>query len=342
MSEDERLPDAGTDEPGLPDESEGAGGDGGRLVRRATLRRGLGIVALLVFLAVVLPFVVYAVPQVVGAEHSYVVLSGSMEPALSPGDVIVVDDVPAEAIERGDVITFTRPGESRTTTHRVVEVVERNGDPAFITKGDNNEDPDPGAVRAANLQGELHSIAGASLVFPLAGYVIQFASTQTGFTLLFGVPLVLLVLNEIWNVVAAASVADDEGTTTDAGATPEKEAEGDGPPVATDPANEGADRPPDSAAASTGSGISFQAGEIRLALVVLAAFLAYSGAVAVLNPGVWTIGVAASVGVAFGLLGGLYLQGKLGSDESADLTPHDRDDGGADPLDDAATEVSDD
>ena len=51
------------------------------------------VIGVLLLIAVVLPFVIYTVPQVVGAEHSYVVLSGSMEPTVDTGSVIVIDDV---------------------------------------------------------------------------------------------------------------------------------------------------------------------------------------------------------------------------------------------------------
>ncbi|MEZ3162562.1 hypothetical protein ABNG03_14590 [Halorubrum sp. RMP-47] len=68
--------------------------------------------------AVMIPFVVFAVPQVVGADQSYVVLLGSIESARSPGDVIIVNSVPASAIERNDVITFGGQDGDTPTTHR--------------------------------------------------------------------------------------------------------------------------------------------------------------------------------------------------------------------------------
>jgi len=68
------------------------------LARRVPWRRLANVVGLVLVLAVVVPFLVYAVPQVVGAEHSYVVLSGSMQPTMNPGDVVVVDDTPASEI----------------------------------------------------------------------------------------------------------------------------------------------------------------------------------------------------------------------------------------------------
>jgi signal peptidase len=189
------------------------------LARRIPWRRLANIVGLLLILAVVVPFLVYAVPQVVGAEQSYVVLSGSMQPAMNPGDAIIVDDVPASEIAEGDVITYAESGSDRPTTHRVIEVVEQNGDTAFRTQGDNNPNPDPSLVTPADLEGKVLSVGGFLVVIPLIGYVIQFASTPLGLVALLILPLGALVVSEIWDVVAAASgggssesaaAADDE------------------------------------------------------------------------------------------------------------------------------------
>jgi signal peptidase len=154
-------------------------------VERSTVVR---VVSTLVVVALVAPFVVYAVPGVVGAEESYIVLTGSMRPAIDPGDVVVVDGVPPSAIERGDVITFTRGGE-QTTTHRVVDVVESNGGVAFVTKGDANEEADAGVVPATAVVGRV------LVVVPVVGHLITAADTQYGFVALVALPLGLLAVD---------------------------------------------------------------------------------------------------------------------------------------------------
>jgi len=156
-----------------------------------TMARWLGILALL---AVVVPFVVYAVPGVVGAEHSFVVLSGSMEPKISPGDAVIVDETDPAAIEEGDVITFVRAEKSVPTTHRVVDVRQRGDQFAFETEGDANEGSDPELVPAANVVGTV------SLTIPLIGHVIHFANTRVGFVVFLLVPLGGLALIEVWSL----------------------------------------------------------------------------------------------------------------------------------------------
>jgi signal peptidase len=282
--------------------------EGGALVDRATLWRAAHVVGLLVLIAVLVPFVIYAVPQVVGAEHSFVVLSGSMEPAMSPGDVIVVEDVDAAAIQQGDVISFTRSDESRPTSHRVIGVVQQDGERRFQTMGDANEDPDQGTVSPAQVEGRVMTVGGSLFVIPVVGYVIRFASTQLGIVALVLVPLTLLVLNEVWNVVSSTrGGSDDEdrsGRDADGSDAPAVVLRGNG----TDGAA-GSDTAADADPGDDSAGITISPTELRIGLGVLLVFAAYAAWIAYATLAVWAIGVAVSVAVAALLLAGLYLFG---------------------------------
>ena len=167
-------------------------------------RRAANILGLLLLAAVISPFVASAVPQVVGADHSYVVLSDSMSPAIEAGGVVFVSEVPTAQIGGDDVITFERGGRESRVTHRVVEVVERDGQRRFRTKGDANEDPDPGLVAPQQVVGVvLFSV-------PYVGYVTSFAQTRFGILALVVVPAVLLVASELWDLLAATAPEEDE------------------------------------------------------------------------------------------------------------------------------------
>lgn len=165
---------------------------------------------LLVLVAVVAPFVVYAVPQVVGATQSYVVLSSSMSPSIHAGDIVVVDSVDPATIEEGDVITYERNDE--LVTHRVIEVTTENGERAFRTQGDANEDPDPTPVPAS-------AVVGTVLFHvPLVGHVIAFGQTALGTVLLVIVPAVLLIVNETYALYQDATIkTDGSGSDSDDG-----------------------------------------------------------------------------------------------------------------------------
>lgn len=176
-------------------------------------RRTLNIVGVMALVAVVLPFVVFAVPQVVGAQQSYVVLSSSMSPTYEAGDAIVVNDVAPENIEEGDVITFQAPskwsgqsGETDLVTHRVVEVVNEEGERSFRTKGDANEESDKQLVPASNVVGQV------SFGIPYIGYATKFGGGTTMQLALIIVPAVLLVVNEIWTLANAARASTDDAT----------------------------------------------------------------------------------------------------------------------------------
>jgi signal peptidase len=179
------------------------------------------VVGSVLVVGLVAAFVVFAVPQVVGANHSYVVLSSSMAPALHAGDAIVVDDVSPRRIERGDVVTFEPPrghGEygSDLVTHRVVEVVKRDDGRYFRTKGDANEDPDRALVPAENVVGRV------SFSLPYLGHVVSFADSDTGLLALVVVPAVLLGLNEGYELWVASR---RDSTETDTPREPDSRAE---------------------------------------------------------------------------------------------------------------------
>ena len=198
------------------------------------------LVALLV--VVIVPFVIYTVPQVVGAEHSYTVLSGSMAPAISTGDVVIVNEVSPTAVEEGDVITYQdgeraaiRDGTSvNIVTHRVIDVAPSEDGPMFKTKGDANEDPDQGRVQASRVIGRV------MFTIPYIGHIVAFASTRLGFMALVGLPVGLLIVGEVYDLARAARntrhraneatdagpQADADGATTDEGAPPRTDVDG--------------------------------------------------------------------------------------------------------------------
>ncbi|MEJ7634286.1 signal peptidase I [Aeromicrobium sp.] len=95
------------------------------------------------------------VPRLAGATP-YTVLTGSMEPGMSAGTLVVVRPVDAKEIGVGTVITFQlESGEPTVVTHRVVgQGADREGRPVFRTQGDANSAPDAMPVRVEQIKGE--------------------------------------------------------------------------------------------------------------------------------------------------------------------------------------------
>ncbi|NHN61160.1 MULTISPECIES: signal peptidase I [Halorussus] len=167
-------------------------------------RKALRVLGLVVLVALVAPFVVTAVPQVVGADASYVVLSSSMSPAIHAGDVVVVNDVSPANVEEGDVVTYQPPSghqlaDVNRVTHRVVGVTSRDGERHFRTKGDANEEADAALVPASNVEGRV------MFHIPFVGRVVSFAQSSLGLLLLVIVPGALLVVSELYDLYVAAT-----------------------------------------------------------------------------------------------------------------------------------------
>ena len=137
-------------------------------------------------LLLVVPILIYGFPLLVGADSSYMVMSGSMNPALLPGDLVIVERVDPSLIQAGDVVTV----ESHVVfTHRVVEVRLEEGAYLFRTKGDANEDPDPKLIQASQIIGKV------ILVFPFSHVY-----TPYGFISLVITPTVLIIAKQMYRV----------------------------------------------------------------------------------------------------------------------------------------------
>lgn len=96
--------------------------------------------------------------------RTYSILSGSMEPEIKTGDLVIVKSANFNQIEVGDVITFKYEG--NIVTHRVINKTEDG----FMTKGDNNNIEDTEVVSSDELIGRV------LFHIPLLGYVTVFLS----------------------------------------------------------------------------------------------------------------------------------------------------------------------
>ena len=118
-----------------------------KLIRRL-LRRLLGTIATLVVMVALAVLVAAALGPRLGLYRTETVLSGSMRPTFSPGDVIVVTPEPTAAIRVGQVVSYQIPiGDHHVESHRVVKLTTRGERPVIETKGDANTAPDPWTAR---------------------------------------------------------------------------------------------------------------------------------------------------------------------------------------------------
>lgn len=112
-------------------------------------------------------------PRLFGIEP-LTVLSGSMEPELKTGSIVYIKAPEnAEALGVGEVITFKLKS-GTIATHRIIEIVEVDGEKAYKTKGDANKTEDGGAVKASDIIGvPVFSI-------PYLGFIAAFIGSKVG------------------------------------------------------------------------------------------------------------------------------------------------------------------
>ncbi|HLS25636.1 MAG TPA: signal peptidase I [Beutenbergiaceae bacterium] len=103
-----------------------------------------GVMTLLLIAALLLALAVAVIPRLMGGA-GLTVLSGSMEPTYSAGDMVVA--VPQETYRIGDVVTFQpTSGDPTLITHRIVGVRAGSEGTEYITRGDANGADDPPIV----------------------------------------------------------------------------------------------------------------------------------------------------------------------------------------------------
>jgi signal peptidase I len=163
-------------------------------VRVARIRTSGRTASVLLGVCVLLAMIVAA-----GAALGYrgqVVLSGSMRPALEPGDMIVAHRMPASEIRIGQVISFAAPGDSRTLTHRVTKVRELpSGMIAVTTRGDANNVSERWKIAPTGTVGEVTASV------PRLGLATRWAaepSSRLAVFALIGLLLAGLGLRWVW------------------------------------------------------------------------------------------------------------------------------------------------
>lgn len=122
----------------------------------------------------------------------FIVLSGSMRPWMPEGSIVFVRRNISN-LKKGDIITFKKPGDpTQNITHRIIDERNNNGKTEYQTKGDANNAPDSWALPKGAIWGK------ALFAIPLLGYVIQFSKTKLGSIVVVAIPLILIVIHELW------------------------------------------------------------------------------------------------------------------------------------------------
>ena len=162
------------------------------------LGRFISFIGSFIMWAVILLCLVLAAPRIAGIK-SYVVISGSMEPAIPVGCMVYAKEVDPKTLVPGDIIVFYKSANgagaksgATPITHRVIENNKVSGE--ITTKGDANEHNDLSPVTYNNVEGKviyamrrlgylaapLSSTVGkiAAAMIILAGYLLSEAGSK--------------------------------------------------------------------------------------------------------------------------------------------------------------------
>lgn len=123
--------------------------------------------------------------------RSYLVQSGSMEPGIMTGDIIVIHSQSNYVLN--DVVTF-KDKEGRVVTHRIIEALKKNNGYEYGTKGDANRSQDFDNITIDQIMGKV------VFVVPKLGYMVAFAKSPPGIILLIMVPAVLFIVDELFKI----------------------------------------------------------------------------------------------------------------------------------------------
>lgn len=166
-----------------------------------TVKKVWGIVSSVLVLAVVIAAVFLMGSRVVG-YRVFNIVSGSMEPVFSAGDLIYVKEVDPATIVPGDIITFVLNEDLVVATHRVVRIDTEKE--RFYTKGDANETEDGSPVHFKNL------IGIPQFSIPGLGYVSDFIQHTPGMYITIAAVAVLIVLAFAPDFVKKKPAAEDD------------------------------------------------------------------------------------------------------------------------------------
>ncbi|MFA5750230.1 MAG: signal peptidase I [Candidatus Shapirobacteria bacterium] len=135
------------------------------------------------FFIILISLTIISNTNFIGGYRSFLVQSGSMEPSIMTGDIIIINK--QKQYFKNDVITFQNE-KNGIVTHRILNI-EKN---KFITKGDANRTSDPEEITQDIILGKV------IITIPKLGYLVAFTKTLPGLILLIIIPVIILISDE--------------------------------------------------------------------------------------------------------------------------------------------------
>lgn len=138
------------------------------------------------------------VPSVFGFSVLQV-RTGSMEPEIPVGGVVITHSIDPDKLEMNDVISFYSSDVSisdEVNTHRIIEIIEsESGERIFRTKGDANSAPDSASVYERDIIGKVAFNIGA-----VGGSALGVLRNPTVIFVFLVLPLLFITMGEAVNL----------------------------------------------------------------------------------------------------------------------------------------------
>jgi len=145
----------------------------------------------------------FGLRAILGSESPISPVTGnSMIDKYYEGDLVIVQGVTKDQIAIHDVITFHEPGDwDHIIIHRVIDKAYTDDEIYFLTKGDNNQSPDPGNIwptSATPYQGWLpadHIVGRVIFRVPFLGWPLLIMQGYPGKAVTILLIIIILILS---------------------------------------------------------------------------------------------------------------------------------------------------
>lgn len=138
---------------------------------------------LLVIISPVLPFDF--------TPKAFIVMSGSMEPDIKTGSIVITKSINPNDLKIGDVVAYNSPSNAKENIlHRIISIKSTNP-LIFKTKGDNNNIPDNWDLMSVGVLGK------EIFVIPYIGYFAGFIKSPIGFIIFIFIPSIYFIISQI-------------------------------------------------------------------------------------------------------------------------------------------------
>ena len=164
-----------------------------KVIKKVITVLGLILFIVIMTISITIVYKSYSEPDKIPAVFGwkpFIVLSGSMEDTIMPGDLILTKEIDTLELKDGDVISF-RTNKYTVIKHRIIDIVEDEGERKYYTKGDNNDTADSNIVCNNQIEGIYR------YRIPKLGNIAIYLQKPIGIIICIAVPLIIILIAQL-------------------------------------------------------------------------------------------------------------------------------------------------